>query len=167
MPPETDNLRVEELHLADQKDREKIYSSTKDVNALKERDLARRKEVQELMSRGEINTQNDLYRAAVIFLHGAEPKDFLISHRLAVVSAVQGHRAARWLAAASLDRFLMAVGLPQTYGTQFEHNDDDNRYQLRLPIDDSTVLHFEKRFFGVPSVMERLGQLNRRIAGSP
>jgi hypothetical protein len=163
MPPETDNLRVEELHLADQKDREKVYSSAKDVTALKERDLARRKEVLELMSRGEVNTQNDLYRAAVIFLHGAEPKDFLISHRLATVSAIQGHRAARWLVAASLDRFLMSAGLPQTYGTQFEHNDDDNRYQLRLPIDDATVLHFEKRFFGVPSVMERLAQLNRRI----
>ena len=165
MPPETDNLRVEELHLADQKDREKVYSSDKDVAALKERDGARRKEVLELIGRGEVNTQNDLYRTAVIFLHGVEPKDFLTSHRLAVISSIQGHRAARWLAAASLDRFLMSIGLPQTYGTQFEHNLEDNRYQLRLPIDDSAVLHFEKRFFGVPSVMERLAQLNRRIAG--
>lgn len=163
MPPETDNLRVEELHLADQKDREKVYSSAKEVAALKERDAARRKEILELMSRGEVNTQNDLYRAAVVFLHGVEPKEFLTSHRLAVISSIQGHRAARWLAAASLDRFLMSIGLPQTYGTQFEHNEDENRYQLRLPIDDSAVLHFEKRFFGVPSVMERLAQLNRRI----
>ena len=165
MPPETDNLRVEELHLADQKDRENVYSSAADVSALKERDLARRKEVSDLISRGEINTQNDLYRAAVIFLHGAEPKDFLTSHRLAVIASIQGHRAARWLCASSLDRFLMSIGLPQTYGTQFEHNEEDNRYQLRLPIDDAAVLHFEKRFFGVPSVMERLAQLNRRIAG--
>jgi len=163
MPPETDNLRVEELHAADQKDREKVYSNAADVEALKQRDLARRKEVHELMGRGEVNTQNDTYRAAVIFLHGAEPKDFLIAHRLAVIAALQGHRAARWLCAASLDRFLMSIGLPQTYGTQFEHNEEDNRYQLRLPIDDSAVMHFEKRFFGVPSVMERLAQLNRRI----
>ena len=62
-----------------------------------------------------------------------------------------------------LDRFLMSIGLPQTYGTQFEHSDDGDRYQLRLPIDDASVLHFEKRFFGVPPVMERLAQLNRRI----
>ena len=163
MPPETDNLRIEELHAADQKDREKIYSLPQEVTALKERDFARRKEALELMGRGEVNTQNDLYRAAVIFLHGAEPKDFLIAHRLSVASAVQGHRAARWLTAASLDRFLMSIGLPQTYGTQFERNEEDNRYQLRLPIDDSAVLHFEKKFFGVPSVMERLAQLNKRI----
>lgn len=163
MPPETDNLRVEELHNADQKDREKVYSSSKDVEALKLRDLARRKEVLELMSRGEVNTQNDLYRASVIFLHGAEPKDFLTAHRLSTIATIQGHRGARWLTVASLDRFLMSIGLPQVYGTQFEHNEEDNRYQLRLPIDDSAVLHFEKRFFGVPSVMERLAQLNRKI----
>ncbi|MBI3563698.1 MAG: hypothetical protein HY079_00720 [Elusimicrobia bacterium] len=163
MPPETDNLRVEELHAADQKDREKPYSSSKEVEALKQRDLARRKEVLELMGRGEVNTQNDLYRAAVIFLHGAEPKDFLTAHRLATIATIQGHRGARWLTVASLDRFLMSIGLPQVYGTQFEHNEEENRYQLRLPIDDSSVLHFEKRFFGVPSVMERLAQLNRKI----
>jgi hypothetical protein len=163
MPPETDNLRVEELHAADQKDRERVYSSAKDLEALKERDLARRKELLELMGHGDVNTQNDLYRAAVVFLHGAEPKDFLTAHRLATVAAIQGHRPARWLSAASLDRFLMSIGLPQTYGTQFEHNEEENRYQLRLPIDDAAVLHFEKRFFGVPSVMERLSQLNKRI----
>ncbi|MFI5349126.1 MAG: hypothetical protein ACHQ2Z_06255 [Elusimicrobiota bacterium] len=162
MPPETDNLRVEELHLADQKDRANVYSSAADVAALKERDFIRRKEIYDLAGRGEINTQNDLYRSAVILLHGAEPKDFLSAHRFAVISALQGHRAARWLSAASLDRFLMSMGLPQTYGTQFEHNEEDNRYQLRLPIDDAAVLHFEKRFFNIPSVMERLAQLNRR-----
>ena len=163
MPPETDNLRVEELHASDQKDREKVYSSAQDVATLKERDRARREELLDLMGRGEVNTPNDLYRAAVILLHGAEAKDFLIAHRLSVISAVQGHRAARWLCAASLDRFLMSVGQPQAYGTQFELGEEDARYQLRLPIDDSTLLHFEKRFFGVPSVVERLAQLNGRL----
>lgn len=164
MPPETDNLRLEELHKADQSDREKVITSSKEGEELKARDLARRQETRELMGRGEVNTALDLYRAAVIFLHGAEPKDFLTSHRLATLAAINGHKPARWLCAASLDRFLMSMGLPQTYGTQFERSDEGNRYQLRLPIDDATVLHFEKRFFGVPSVMERLAQLNRRIA---
>jgi hypothetical protein len=166
MPPETDNLRLEELHAADQKDREKVLTSPREVEALKTRDLERRKEVQEQFTRGEVNTVNDLYRAAVIFLHGAEPKDFLVAHRLSVMAAINGHRPSRWLAAASLDRFLMSMGLPQTYGTQFEHAAEDNRYQLRLPIDDSTLLHFEKRFFSVPSVMERLAQLNRKAQGA-
>lgn len=163
MPPETDNLRLEELHAADQKDRERVYGSASEVSGLKERDHARRREVVELMGRGEVNTVNDLYRAAVIFLHGAEPKEFLTAHRLATMAAINGHKPSRWLSAASLDRFLMSIGLPQVYGTQFEQGEEDGRYQLRLPIDDSTVLHFEKRFFGVPPVIERLAQLNRRI----
>ena len=165
MPPETDNLRLEELYAADQKDREKVYSAAKDIEELKVRDQERRKEVITMIGQGAVNTPKDLYHAAVLFLHGAEPKEFLTAHRLAVMSAILGHRPSRWLAAAGLDRFLMSIGLPQTYGTQFEHDKAENRYQLRLPIDDATVLHFEKRFFGVPPVIERIAQLNRRIAG--
>ncbi len=164
MPPETDNLRLEELHAADQSERAQVLTTAQAAAALKARDLERRREVFEMISRGEVNTPNDLYRAAVIFLHGAEPKDFLAAHRLAVIGAINGHRPSRWLAAASLDRFLMSLGLAQTYGTQFELDAEQNRYQLRLPIDDASLLHFEKRFFGVPSVMERLAQLNNKAA---
>ncbi len=165
MPPETDNLRLDDLYAADQKDREMVYTTTADVDALKQRDADRRRELVAMIGQGGVNTSNDMYHAAVLFLHGAEPKEFLSAHRLAMMGAINGHRPSRWLAAASLDRFLMSIGLPQTYGTQFEHSEEDNRYQLRLPIDDTTVLHFEKRFFDVPPVVERLAQLNRRIAG--
>ena len=163
MPPETDNLRLDDLYAADQKDRETVYTTTADVDTLKIRDQERRRELVSMIGQGTVNTSNDMYHAAVLFLHGSEPKEFLAAHRLATMSAINGHRPSRWLAAASLDRFLMSIGLPQTYGTQFEHSEDNNLYQLRLPIDDTTVLHFEKRFFGVPPVVERLAQLNRRI----
>ena len=163
MPPETDNLRIEELHISDQRDREHVYATTEEVETLKTRDLNRRQEVLDLMSRGEVNTANDLYRASVIFHHGATADDFLISHRLALLSSIQGHRGSRWLSAASLDRFLMSIDRPQIYGTQFEHNREENRYQLRLPLDDKTLLHFEKNFLGVPAVMERLAALNRKV----
>lgn len=163
MPPETDNLRLEELYAADQKDRESPLTTNQQVEQLRARDLARRKEVFEMIAGGNVNTVNDLYRAAVILLHGAEPKEFLAAHRLAVMASVNGHKPARWLSAASLDRFLMSIGLPQTYGTQFEHDAESGRYQLRLPIDDSSILHFEKRFFNVPPVIERLAQLNRKM----
>ncbi len=163
MPPETDNLRLDDLFTADQKDREQVYSSAEAVDALKLRDAERRRELVEMIGQGTVNTSNDMYHAAVLFLHGTEPKEFLAAHRMATMASINGHRPSRWLAAASLDRFLMSIGLAQTYGTQFEHSEEENRYQLRLPIDDTTVLHFEKRFFGVPPVVERLAQLNRRI----
>ena len=117
-----------------------------------------------MMSQGEVQTAKDLYHAGIIMLHGDSPPDFLTAHRLAVISAVMGLRQARWLAAASLDRYLMTVGQAQIYGTQFEHNPEDNRYQLRLPIEDARVMGFEKKFFDVPLVGERLAQLNGRLA---
>ncbi|MDD5657846.1 MAG: hypothetical protein PHF00_11410 [Elusimicrobia bacterium] len=163
MPPETDNLRLEELYEADQKDRAAVFASAAALQELKHRDGMRKTLVLEMISQDGINTPNDLYRAAVILLHASEPKDFLAAHRLAATAAIGGHRPARWLAAASLDRFLMSVGMPQVYGTQFEHNVEDNKYQLRLPIDDSSLLHWEKKFYAVPPVAERLKQLNGRI----
>lgn len=160
MPPETDNLRLQELYNADQADRSKVFDSAEAVKQLRLQDAMRRQLVLEMAARGEINTGNDLYHAAVILLHGHEAKDFLTAHRYASMASINGHKPSRWLAAASLDRFLMAVGLPQVYGTQFEHNEDEGKYQLRLPIDDSHILGYEKKFFNVPSVMDRLAQLN-------
>ncbi|MFA6004312.1 MAG: hypothetical protein WC881_09615 [Elusimicrobiota bacterium] len=162
MPPETDNLRLEELYRSDQQDRQTVYDSPAAVQALKQRDAARQASVMDMISQGTVNTAHDLYRAAVILLHGSEPRDFLTAHRLAGIAAVNGHRPSRWLAASSLDRFLMSAGLPQVYGTQFEHDPETNRYQLRLPIDDGALLSWEKKFFDVPLVPDRLAQLNRK-----
>ena len=160
MPPETDNLQLEELFQEDQRDRDRVYETADDVAKLKERDAARRKRVYMMMDLGEIRTMKDLYRAAVILQHGHTAPDFLTAHRLAVMSAVMGHKTARWLLAASLDRYLMAIGQPQVYGTQFEYGASERRYQLKLPIADTIFLDFEKEMLGVPTVADRLKQLN-------
>ena len=163
MPSESDNPRLHELYLADQGDRAKVYTSIGDLRSLKHRDSMRRDLVGQMISKGELVSPNDLYRAGVIFLHGSEPKDFLAAHRWATMAAIGGNEAARWLVAASLDRFLMATGLAQIYGTQFAHDPESNQYQLRLPIDDLGLLNFEKRFFNVPPVSDRLSQLNSKM----
>ena len=64
MPPETDNLRLDELHAADQKDRENIYESASAIESLNERDRERRRELIEMIGQGAVNTSNDLYHAA-------------------------------------------------------------------------------------------------------
>lgn len=161
---ETDNLKLEEIFQEDQKDRELVYDSPQAVQRLKDHDAARRKHVYMMMELGEIRTMRDLYHAAVLLQHGESPADFMTAHRLAVVAAIMGHKTARWLLAASLDRFLMAIGQPQVYGTQFEYNAPETRYQLRLPILESVFLDFEKEMLGVPSVSERLKQLNSRAS---
>lgn len=161
--PDTDNPRLEELFKGDQKDREGVYTSQDEIDKLHARDLERRREVREMMNAGLVNTNSDLYRASLIFQHGEEPKDFLTAHRLSTIAAINGHKPSRWLLAAALDRFLMTAGLPQVYSTQFEHDPAENKYKLRLPVDDSTVLPLEKKYLNVPLVKERLAQLNNRI----
>ncbi|HAH08359.1 MAG TPA: hypothetical protein DCM05_17845 [Elusimicrobia bacterium] len=163
MPPETDNLKLEEIFLDDQKDRERVYDSSEEVAKLKERDAQRRKRVYVMMDLGEIRTMKDLYRASVILQHGHDAADFLTAHRLATLSAILGHKTARWLLAATLDRYLMAIDQPQVYGTQFEYSASEKRYQLKLPIGDAMFLDFEKELLGVPTVAERLKQLNSQF----
>ena len=165
MPPETDNLKLEETFQADQHDREKVYDSQDAVDALKKADQNRRQSVSVMMELGEVKTKNDLYHAAVIFQHGEEPQDFLTAHRLATLAAIHGHRTSRWLLAAALDRYLMSINQGQVYGTQFEFNPTEKQYQLKLPVLEHTLLSFEKEMLGIPSVQNRLNQLNRQIKG--
>jgi hypothetical protein len=163
MPPETDNLKLVEVFQEDQKDREKVYESPQQVAALRERDAARRKRVLVMMELGEVKTKNDLYHASVIFQHGERSVDFLTSHRLATLAALLGHKTGRWMLAASLDRYLMSIRQPQVYGTQFEYSPTEKRYQLKLPVEETVMLSFEKEMLGVPAVNDRLAQLNSQI----
>ena len=162
MPPETENLKLKELFDDDQSDRTKVYDTPEAVAQLGERDAARRKRILIMMELDEIKTKNDLYHAAVIFQHGNTSSDFLIAHRLSTLAALLGYRTGRWLLSAALDRYLMSIKQGQIYGTQFEYG-SDKKYQLKLPVQDPIILSFEKEMLGIPSVKERLKQLNAQI----
>jgi hypothetical protein len=82
-------------------------------------DARRRKRVWQLIRAKALATSADFGRAALILQHGCGAGDFLMAHDLAVIAVIKGEQArARWLAAATLDRYLRAIGLPQRYGTQ-------------------------------------------------
>src|SRR5208282_5320403 len=161
--PETDNLELEELFQHDQEDRQKVFDTPKALEYLQERDQTRRKRVYAMIELGEVQTKNDLYHAGIILHHSDRPEDHLVSHRFAALAAVMGHKTARWLMAAALDRTLMSLGRPQIYGTQFEYNASNHQYELKLPLQDSLMLSFEKKFLGIPSIQERLEELNRHL----
>lgn len=162
MPPETDNLQLEELFQQDQEDRQKIYDSSKTLDDLHDRDQTRCKRVYSMVEAGDVQTKNDLYHAAIILHHSDKVEDYVVAHRLAALSAIMGHKTARWLMAATLDRMLMCLGQPQIYGTQFEYSSSSGRYELKLPIQDSLILNFEKKFLGIPSIPDRLKELNEK-----
>ena len=85
------------------------------------RDKARLKRVKELYLQNRLQTANDYDRAALVLQHGEEPEDFLLAHEFWVVAIIKGKndKDTRMLAAASEDRFLMNIGRPQRFGTQF------------------------------------------------
>lgn len=85
-----------------------------------------------MLNAGEVRTATDYFHAALIFQHGADPEDYLLAHVLAVNSVILGNRDARWLAAATLDRYLNRIGKPQVFGTQFGPTKDTPLDQLPI-----------------------------------
>lgn len=79
---------------------------------------ARRAEVRKLLADGQLTTGQDFSDAALIFQHGQTPEEFLFAHILAVEALTRGS-ADKWLAAATLDRYLQATNRPQVFGTQY------------------------------------------------
>ena len=82
-------------------------------------DAERRAQVRAMLDRGEVRSGIDYWRAGFIFQHGDRPDDYLLVHALATAALSQGEQDGAWLAAASLDRYLLATGRSQIYGTQF------------------------------------------------
>lgn len=80
---------------------------------------ARRAEVRKLLEEGKLTSGEDFSDAALIFQHGQTPEEFLFAHVLAVEALIRGGSADKWLAAATLDRYLHAVNRPQVFGTQY------------------------------------------------
>lgn len=111
------------MYEADQKDREGPIAQSIDWTAVSARDAERRNRVRELIKSGRVRTGKDYERAAMVFQHGSTSDDILMAHVLAVTALGRGNTDARWLAAATLDRFLHQVKQPQVFGTQFGRKD--------------------------------------------
>jgi hypothetical protein len=87
---------------------------------MRRNDDTRATRVKELLQRGLLHTGTDYYRAAVIFQHSGKPEETLLAHVLAEVALSKGEAPALWLAAATLDRYLVQIKQKQIFGTQFK-----------------------------------------------
>lgn len=119
MSPHTQELR--DLFEQDQAIRANGFQgiTSEELKVVLEADGKRKARVLELLALDALILPEDCYRAAMVLQHGDEPADFLMAHVLASAAAQDGHEAARWLSAASLDRYLMSVDQPQVFRTQF------------------------------------------------
>ena len=112
-----DNSEMTAIFDADQSDRQGLAKI--DWPVVNARDDERRARTKTLLDLGKLRTAGDFYDAAFGFQHGHKAEDFLLAHTFALVAAARGRADATWIAAATLDRYLMNVGQKQIYGTQF------------------------------------------------
>jgi hypothetical protein len=127
-PADKDNQQLARLFQEDQTDR--APEENIDWKVVGPRDIARQARVKELCRGGMLNTGADYYHAAMVLQHGEAPEDYLLAHELCVVALAKGNQDARWLAAATEDRFLMSIGRPQRFGTQYQADGPNAEFKL-------------------------------------
>lgn len=145
------NAEVKAMFDADQAARQDISKIV--PMELFKADAERRKRTRALLEAGQLNTGDDFYYAAFIFQHGSEPGDYLLAHTLAIAAVAEGRADAKWIAAATLDRYLLELHQPQIYGTQFSTNMDGITTQA--PYDKELISDALRRVLGVPTLAEQ------------
>lgn len=111
---------IEQLFEEDQNDRHGAMSAGPEQwKKISERDTERRRAAHELMDAGALKTGEDFEDASIIFQHGDRPQDYLLAHVLAMAAMAKGDAQARWIAAATMDRYLQSLKQPQIFGTQY------------------------------------------------
>jgi hypothetical protein len=82
--------------------------------------VVRRSEIRLMLAKGEIETASDFHDAAVLFQHGEAADDYMMAHIFAIEALLRGDNSSKWIAAATLDRYLQIIGRPQIFGTQYD-----------------------------------------------
>lgn len=142
--------RMRELFAADQAARQKELI---DWSRLSVEDEQRRVETLAYLAKGQLCLGQSLFYAAFIFQHGNCADHFQLAHRLAARALEVGYDQARWIYAATLDRYLLSTGQDQKYGTQYIVTEDGN-WKLQ-PFDQATTDE-ERQQFNVPILAEQL-----------
>ena len=160
----TSSEAIYTLYSADRSDRTSDpEAGTPEYRALRQRDQQRRQAVQKLLAEGVLSTGDDLFYAAWILNHSDMSEEVWQAHVLALKAAGLGHRPARWLAAASYDRWCMYRGKPQRYGTQYVS--DGVRQRLWDVVPETTDQ--ERAEWDVPPIAEQLRKADEATRNDP
>ena len=117
---------------------------------LRGRDAKRRERLEGIIESGGLREPEDYYHAAWILNHGESVEEIWKAHVLAKRATELGLRRARWLAAATFDRWLMYQGKPQKYGTQIV---PDGKRQRLWDVEPATS-DAERAEWDVPTLAE-------------
>ena len=143
---------IHELFIEDQADREAPGGdlSKLDWSKIGPRDEDRQKRVRAMIEAGQLTTGADFREASFIFQHGAKPEDYLLAHILATAALAKGDAESRWISAATLDRYLHAIGHSQVFGTQY-HTIKQGEPMTQEPFDRSLIPPPLRTAFCVPN----------------
>ena len=147
---QVDNPELLKIFNEDQSDRKVPKEQSIDWSVVIPRDEARLAQVKELYEADALQTGTDYYRAALILQHGEEPEDYLLAHEFCIVAISRREAQAKWLAAASEDRFLMSIDRPQRFGTQYCSDPNDSQKRVWLYPVDAQVTDSLRCKFNVP-----------------
>jgi hypothetical protein len=138
------SLKMASLIFADQAVRQLPVNI--DPQQVSEKDTLHRVKVLDYIKNGEIHSGRNLIYAAFIFQHGDCSVHYQFANRLAQIAMDAGYSDARWIYAASLDRYLMSIGKLQKFGTQYTWIEGE--FKL-YPVDPTTTDE-ERAKYNVP-----------------
>lgn len=116
-------------------------------------DEKRRRETLNLLRDGRLSAGVDYFYAAFVFQHGDCPEHYRLANLLAQQAITRNYPAARWIYAATYDRWQRSLGQPQKYGTQYTSVGDCN---FKLEPYDPATTDAERSRYGVPPIEEAL-----------
>jgi hypothetical protein len=147
-------------------DRKPPSQESIDWNAVNARDQQRREAARKLLAEGKLQTGKDYYYAAFLFQHSLDSAGYLLAHSLAITAVSKGELKARWIAAATMDRYLMSLSdkQPQIFGTQFHQADG---VWTQEPFDRATLSDAIRAGFCVASLAEQEQIVKDIRAGKP
>ena len=162
------NAEMRKIYEEDQSARSGIKPGSKsatDWATIQKQDAERRAATRKLIDSQHLQTGKDFEYAAFIFQHGGQPDSYLLAHTLAIVAVSKGNVTAQWIAAAALDRYLMAIGKPQVYGTQFQSIGSEPVSQE--PYDRDVISDKLRTLIGIPTTVEQEKQLQMMRSLNP
>lgn len=111
-----------------------------------------RQEVLTFLLQGKLGSAVDFSRAALVMQHGTCTDHYELAHRLAERAIDMGYDTdeTRFLYAATLDRYLISLGKPQKYGTQYRRVQEGEACSYELSPVDSSITDKERIEFGLP-----------------
>ena len=121
---------------------------------LNKADSLREKRVYQLLKSNQVLTASDYENAALIFQHGVDSVAYKMAIKMMEKAVELNTNTNKWLLAAATDRYLVSVGKPQIYGTQYYKDSREGPFKMN-DLDTTKITDEERKKFNVPTLAEQ------------